>query len=175
LVDLAKSSPLGDVCEFSAYEILKAMNMDTGGSSHVTLEQSVTRLIACAVKISLDGIRAYSSSLIISSATDNSTNRYLIKLDRSLIKLYAQSTWIDIETRVKLRRKPLAQSLYGYYSSHKKPYPVKIETLHKFSGSKTKRLSNFKIQLTAALAELVKVEFLESYEIDDNRVNVKKK
>lgn len=104
LVHLAKSSPLGDECSFSSYEILTAMKMDTGGSNHAVLEKGITRLIACAVKISLDGIRAYSTSLIMSSATDKSTDRYLIHLDRSLIKLYAQSTWIDAETRIKLRK-----------------------------------------------------------------------
>ena len=64
--------------------------------------------------------------------------------------------------------------MYGYYSSHKAPYPVKIETLHKFSGSKNKNLYDFKKKLIIALNELVKIDFLENYAIEDGKISVKK-
>ena len=100
------------------------------------------------------------------------TGHYTIQLNKSLIKLYAQNTWVDFKQRSALKRKPLAQYLHGYYSSHKNPYPVKVETLYKLSGSKTKRISDFKKTTIAALEELIKIDFLVSYVIENEKVSV---
>ena len=175
LVHLAKEKPLGNVCEFTAYDILKTMGSNTGGDEYVRLEAGIMRLAACIVKITYDK-KSYFGSLINDGTKDETTSFYKISLNRQLIKLYEQNTWLDWEQRVKLRRKPLAQALHGYYSSHKTPHPVKIETLQQFSGSKNKQKAGFERQVTTALKELVKIGFLESYKIDeDNKVIVKKK
>ena len=175
LVHLAKDQPLGNVCEFTAYDILKTMGLGDGGIERERLHKGIIRLTACAVEISINGSRVYFSSLIDSGVKDELTSHYTIQLNRQLIKLYRQNTWLDWEQRAKLRRKPLAQSLHGYYSSHKVPYPIKVETLHEFSGSKNKKIFAFKQKLSIALDELIKIEFLESYTINGNIVTVKKK
>ncbi len=174
LVHLAKIHPLGHICEFTSYEILKAMNLDTGGKSKKYLKTSITRLIACAVKITLDGKKAYESSLIIDATTDEDTDHYILTLNKHLIALYQQVTWLDWEQRVRLKRKPLAQFLHGYYSSHARPYSIKIETIKELSGSSNKNKANFRTKVQSALEELVKMEFLESFEITDDLVSVKK-
>ncbi len=175
LVHLAKNEPLGNVCEFTAYDILKTMGLGDGGIDRERLHKGIIRLTACAVEVSINGSRAYFSSLIDSGVKDEITGHYTIQLNRQLIRLYNQNTWLDWEQRAKLRRKPLAQALHGYYSSHKNPHPVKIETLHQFSGSKNKKNFAFKQKLSIALDELVKIEFLESFSIENDRVIVKRK
>jgi len=92
-----------------------------------------------------------------------------------LVRLYGQSTWIDWEQRLQLRRKPLAQFLHGFYSSHKVPYPVKLSTLQQLSGSKNKQAAGFKKKVSNAFEELVKIGLLRSYSIDGDLVNVKRK
>lgn len=175
LVHLAKDEPLGNVCEFTAYDILKTMGAGDSGKERDLLHKGIIRLTGGVVEISINGSRVYFSSLIDSGVKDEATGHYTIQLSRSLIKLYKQTTWLDWEQRAKLRRKPLAQALHGYYSSHKIPYPVKIETLHKLSGSKNKRLSDFKQKVSAALDELVKIDFLKNYVIEEETVKVERK
>lgn len=175
LVHLAKDQPLGNVCEFTAYDILKTMGVKDGGAEREVLHKSIIRLTACAVEILINENRVYFSSLIESGAKDEKTSKYTIQLSKSLIKLYENQTWLDWQQRAKLKRKPLAQFLHGYYSSHKNPHPVKIETLQNLAGSKNKRLSDFKQKVSDALNELVKIEFLESYVIDDEIVTVNRK
>jgi len=175
LVHLAKNEPLGNICKFTAYSILKSMKLGVGGDERERLHRGIIRLNACSVEISHNGSRVYFSSLIDSGAKDELTSHYTIQLNRQLIKLYSQSTWMDWEQRLQLRRKPLAQFLYGYYSSHKKPYPVKIETLHQLSGSKNKQMANFKTKIVSALDELVNINFVKSYNIDGDMVVVKRK
>ena len=175
LVHLAKVQPLGNICEFTAYDILKTMGHGDSGKERAILHEGIIRLTACAVEILINGKNTFFSSLIDHGVKNEETGHYKIQLSKSLIKLFAQNTWVDFEQRASLKRKPLAQFLHGYYSSHKAPFPVKIETIHKLSGSKNKRLSNFKILTEAALKELVKISFLESYVIDGEKVVVKKK
>lgn len=175
LVHLAKVQPLGNICEFTAYDILKTMGLGDGGIDRERLHEGIIRLGACMVEIMIGDQRTYFSSLIDHGIRDAKTGHYTIQLSKSLIKLYAQTTWVDFEQRAKLRRKPLAQYLHGYYSSHKAPFPVKVETIYKLSGSKTKRISDFKKKAIIALDELVKIGFLESYAVDGEKLVVKKK
>ena len=58
-----------------------------------------------------------------------------------------QFTQIEWAVRNDLHGKPLAQWLHGFYASHAKPYPVKVETLHKLCGSEATLLSDFKKDL----------------------------
>ena len=175
LVHLSKDQALGNVCEFTAYSILKSIGLGDGGDERERLHKGIIRLGACMVEISHNGSRVYFSSLIDSGAKDELTSHYTIQLNRQLARLYSQNTWMDLDQRLQLRRKPLAQFLHGYYSSHKTPYPIKVETLLQLSGSKNKRLSGFKQKVSAALDDLVKIEFLKSYNIDGNIVIVKRK
>ena len=175
LVHLAKDEPLGVMCRFTAYDILKSMGLGDSIEVYNRLLAGIYRLNACSVRITHDK-KTFFGSLIDGGAKDEITNDYIVQLNRQLIRLYSQSTWIDWDQRLLLRKKPLAQTLHGYYSSHKNPYPVKIETLQQLSGSKNKRVSGFKQKLVAAFDELIKIDFLESYHIDDKNIaTVKRK
>lgn len=181
LVHTARLNGLGDTCEFTAHGILKAMKLGTGGHEHERLHEGITRLIACAVEIrvkargELHGI-SYTGSLIEGSVKDEATKRYRLRLNKEMVKLYGENDWtgIDWEQRIVLRRKPLAQFLHAYYSSHRSPYPVKLETLQKLSGSRNAQAAGFKRLCRVALDELVKVKFLENYSIDGDMVAVKR-
>jgi hypothetical protein len=86
---------------------------------------------------------------------DDKEEIYTLRLNPSIIGLY-QAGWtaIDWDVRKKLRRKPLALWLHGYLSSDAENYPTKLETLRRLSGSKTKELRFFKVNLKAALVDL---------------------
>jgi TrfA protein len=175
LVHLAKEKPLGDVCSFTAYEILTSMGLPTGASQYRCLESGITRLNACSVKITHGDRRTYFASLIDGGVKDEVTNHYTIQLNRQLIQLYGQNTWLDWDQQLLLKSKSLALFLHRYYSSHSDPYPVKLETLHKLSGSRNKQPAGFKVKVSSALDELVEIGFLESYNIEGNLVNVTRK
>lgn len=175
LVHLAKDQPLGDVCTFTAHAILKSMGLQTGGEQHKNLHSAIIRLKACAVEITHQN-KTYFGSLIKSGAKDEITSHYTIELNRELIRLYGETQWTGInwEQRQQLRRKSLAQALHAYYSSHRVPYPVKLETLQRLTGSRNKQAASFKRQTIAALNELIKIGFLQSYSIDGDMVTVRR-
>ncbi|MGZ8954988.1 MAG: plasmid replication initiator TrfA [Methylovulum sp.] len=144
LVHLAKEHPLGNVCTFTAYGILKSLGLSTGGKNHKDLHSGIIRLTACAVEIAHEG-KKYFGSLIESGAKDELSSHYTIKLNRQLIRLYNESTWtaIDWKQRTQIRKKPLAQALHAYYSSHRAPYPVKLATLQQLTGSRNTQAASF--------------------------------
>ena len=77
-----------------------------------------------------------------------------------------QWTAIDWDQRRRLSRKPLAQALHGYYSSHRNPYPVSVQFLQKITGSRNRQPAGFKRRCREALDDLVEVGFLSSYSIE---------
>ena len=172
LVHLTRSSNLGSVCEFSCYEILKSMQMNTGVLDYERLDVGIERLATAYVNINE---KQYFGSMILQGSKDKADGRYRLQLNRLLINLYQQNTWIDWDERLLLRKKPLAQFLHGYFSSHTKPYPITIEKIQQLSGSRTKRLAKFKENLKIALDELVLISFLMSYQIENNLLTVSKK
>ena len=175
LVHLARQHPLGNHCSFTAHGILKAMRLPTGGEQHRQLHSAIIRLTATAVEITHDG-KTYFGSLIRSGAKEELIAHYSIELNRDLIRLYGETQWtgINFEQRLALRRKPLAQALHAYYSSHRVPYPLKVLTLQQLTGCKNAQAASFKRQCRIALDELVKIGFLQSYDIEGDTVTVKR-
>lgn len=175
LVNLMKQDPLGTQCSFTAHSILKYMGMDTGGKSHEQLRRSILRMTACAVVIKFER-RTYGGSIIGDFTIDDDSQRYRITLNRNLIKLFADNDWtaISFPQNNQLKGKPLALKLHGYYSSHEKPLALTLEFLSKLTGSNNTQLRDFKRRLKTALGELVKIDFLKSYSIEGNMVEVER-
>jgi hypothetical protein len=175
LVHLARQHPLGDVCSFTAYGILKQMGLKEDGKQRKALHSSIIRLTACAVEIK--GLRyPYAGSLINELLGDETTTSYHIQLNRKLINLFGDDDWTAIEwqQRLALRRKPLAQALHAYYSSHHQPYSVKLSTLQEITGSRNAQPAGFKRHCLTALDELMQMNFLQSYSIEGDIVSVKR-
>ncbi|HEX2243237.1 MAG TPA: plasmid replication initiator TrfA, partial [Gammaproteobacteria bacterium] len=96
---------------------------------------------------------------------------YRIRLNPEILKLYTAGwTAVDWNTRQKLRRKPLALWLHGYYATHAKPLPVKVDTLRSLSGSKAKKLYHFRAALRQALDELKATGAIASWQIDTDEL-----
>jgi hypothetical protein len=80
---------------------------------------------------------------------------------------------IDLEQR-KALPEGIATKLHSYWSSHREPYPVKVETLQKLCASECE-LRFFRRELKKALNALVAVGFLENWGIESDLVAVIRK
>jgi hypothetical protein len=176
LAHLARQHPLGQICEFSAHSLLKSLGMHTGLSQHKQLHSTIIRLTACAVQITHEG-KTYFGPLVKSGLKDELTSHYRIELNRELIRLFGDNQWtaLDWQQRQQLRGKHLSQALHAFYSSHKQPFPVKLDTLRGYVGSKNQQRAGFKSKLRIALDELVEIGFLRDYEIVDDILSVRRK
>jgi TrfA protein len=175
LVDLMKKDSLGTECIFTGHEILKYMDLGTGGREYERLENSILRMVACAVVIKTEA-QTYMGNLIHNCMIDESTKYYRITLNRHLIKLFGENDWtaINWQERKQLRNKPLCLKLHDYYSSHEIPLPVSLEFLLNITGSTNSQKASFKRQVKTALEELVKINFLKEYFIQGEIVKVER-
>ena len=175
LVDLMKKDSLGTECKFTSHEILKYMNLGTGGNAYKRLNSAIVRMTACAVVIKT-GRHTYGGNLIHNFVVNEVTKSYKVSLNRHLIKLFGDNdlTAINWEQRKQLRHKPLCLKLHDYYSSHEKPLHISLEFLSDLTGSVNKQKADFKRQVKTALEELARIGFLRSYLIERNIVKVER-
>jgi hypothetical protein len=127
---------LGSQCRLTSYALLKLMGKTDTGSNRETLHKRLMRLKANAVEVQ-QGRYSYAGSLIDDVYRDKETQEYVLILNPKLRALFAadQFTQVQWAVRQALNGKPLAQWLHGFYATHAKPYPMRMETLLKLAGS----------------------------------------
>jgi len=167
LLHLARLQPLGTKVEFTAHSLLKELGRGTGGKDHEQLKEEMARLGAGWTEITwTKEKKTFAGSLISGFFRDEETGRYVVKFNIDMAQLYGVGhTLIDWSERQALGRNNLAKWLHGFYASHAKPYPYKVDTLHGLCGS-TDELKGFKRRLKKALAELVDAGSIRSWSID---------
>ncbi len=173
-VHLARQHPLGTRCHFTGYGFLKSLGRPTGGDHHEWLKDALARLTSATVEITHRQF-SYFGPLVYEGTRDESDDqhRYVLEINPKIMALYSAGwTAVDWETRQKLRRKPLALWLHGFYSSHAAPHPLKVETIHRLCGSRNKDIGGFKRDLGNAFKQLVKAEAIKHFEFKDELVFV---
>ncbi len=155
VLHIARAQALGDECRVTAYQLLKALGKTDAGTNRDTLDRRLSRMKATGVDVKV-GKFSYEGSLIDEVYRAEESREYVIRLNPKLSALFAadQFTQVDWAVRRALDGKPLAQWLHGYYASHAKPFPIKIETLLKLSGSENEDLSSGRQKLRKALDAL---------------------
>lgn len=171
---------LGSKCRLTSYALLKLMGKTDTGKNRATLHERITRLRANAVEVR-QGRYCYIGGLIAGAAKDEETQEWVIELDAKLSPLFAADQFTQVEWAVRhaLDGQPLAQWLHGFYASHAKPFPLKIETLHRLCGSEATLMSDYAKTLRKALDAVAEACAVHgegfSYEIRGDLVHVEKK
>lgn len=141
---LARLIPLGNRIEFTEKNFLKMIGRggeageNIGKSDREWLKKTLSRLKANAIEVN-QGPYAYGGSLVDEYFRDDSTGRYVLILNPRMKVMFGRDNWTQIDWSIRqvLRGYPLAQWLHGFYSTHAKPYSLKVATLHKLCGSET--------------------------------------
>jgi len=168
-VHLTRKYPLGNICYFTAYGFLKDLGRKTGGSQNEQLKKEFAHIGACLVEITHRRM-TYAGNLL-EYWRDEDNERYIMRLNSKILALWTAGwTAIDWDQRQKLRRRPLALWLHGFYASHADPYPMKVETFMHLCGSHNKDSYDFTRHLDKAHKDLVEVEALEDFDIVDGFV-----
>lgn len=152
LLHVARVQEMGERCRFTAYSLMKLMGKTDTGKNRETLQTRIERLRANAVNIK-QGRYSYIGGLVDEAFKDDETQEWVIGLNPKLHDLFAADQFTQVEWSVRraLDGQPLAQWLHGFYACHAKPYPIKIETLHKLCGSEATLMSDFAKTLRKAL------------------------
>lgn len=180
VLHIARLQAMGEQCRFTAYSMLKLMGKTDAGTNRDTLQKRLLRLKANAVEVE-QGRYSYAGSLIDDVYRDKETHEYVLVLNPKLRPLFAadQFTQIEWSVRRELDGHQLAQWLHGFYSSHAKPFPMRMETLLKLAGSEDANPRSAQQTLRKALDAVAEAcaahgqQF--SYSIQGDIVTVEKK
>lgn len=128
---------MGERCRMTAYSLLKLLGQSDTGKNRATLHKRLTRLRSGTVEIRQSSGYHYIGSLIDEAFKEEETQQWVIVLNPNLEALFADDQFTQVEWAVRyaLNGKPLAQWLHGFYATHAKPYPIRMETLLKLCGS----------------------------------------
>jgi hypothetical protein len=151
VLHLAKEQKLGENISFTAHSMLVALGWTINSESYKRLTICMDRLKATSVRLTVEthggGSMGFAGSLVgefewQEKASNDPLREWNVSLEKNIVKLFAP------------------------YSTHRDPFPHKVETLHKLTASGSKGLPQFRQKLKAALAQLVDSGFLLSGRID---------
>ena len=169
---VARLQNLGNRIEITEYSFLKELGRKATKYEYEWLRNTFSKLCASCVEITHENL-TYAGSLIEEYYHDEELERYVLIVNPKLARLYEgnRASWIQWDERQKIgKRKPLAQWLHGYISTHAKWYPHKVETIRDYSGSKTRVVRFFKKRLLDALEHLQTLGLIKSYRIDEKNL-----
>lgn len=170
---------LGSQCRVTSYALLKLMGKTDTGKNRATLHTRIERLVANAVTVK-QGRYTYIGGLIRFAAKDEETQEWVIELDEKLRPLFAGDQFTQVEWAVRhaLDGQQLAQWLHGFYASHAKPFPLRMETLLKLSGGENENPRSAQQKLRKALDAVAEASATHgegfSYDIRGDLVHIEK-
>ena len=180
VLHVTRVQEMGEQCRFTAYSLLKIMGKTDTGSNRETLHKRLMRLKANAVEVQ-QGQYSYIGSLIDDVYRDKNTHEYVLTLNPKLRPLFAADQFTQVEWAIRhyLSGQQLAQWLHGFYASHAKPFPMKVETLLHLAGSENTSTTSSRQTLRKALDAVAKAcnanEESFSYAIVGDLVSVEKR
>jgi hypothetical protein len=174
---LSKSEvPFGEEVDISAYSILIALGLPTGGENYKWLHSVIIRLRGNTFDIT-DHKRRYFGGLIDGGQKDEISHHYRLSINPKLAVLFGFGMWasIDWEQRHSMRGNPTAQAIHAYLSTHAAPGFHRFDTLIMVVGltdSNPRRLKA-KLEATYQLLASPEIGFLSGYEVSKDGESIK--
>lgn len=173
VMHLARLQSLGKWVEFTPYSMLKALGWPLKGQSYERLRNCLGRMQATALSVYSKRLKeGISVSLVRKFEWKDKDGiqlgRWRVWIEPEMKVLFGDVYYTRLEWEQRKQLGPIARWLHGIYTSHAKPFPMKVETIWQGSGSSTRLRKHFKEKLVRALDELKKIGFLEEWQIDSN-------
>lgn len=158
--------PAGDATDFHPHGFLRSLKRSTGKANYRQLHETMALLHATSINVIVERDdrgkpTGYRGHLIEKFRYNDSLCRWEVGLHPDIAELFApkEHTWLDIDARLALGKNYLAKWCHGWFSSHRKPFPVSVSRLHELSGSGTvSRARRFREALREALLAIAAVE-----------------
>ena len=181
LINLARKKPISEAIYFTGYQVVKDLGWRMHSESYKRVQDCIERLKVTGLKITTRGHEsAYSGSLIRDygwTERDEAGNqKWMVRFEPRISALFMEdtTTLLEWEMRKKIGpRSTLALWLLSFYSTHRDPEPNSLGKIYELCRSKD-TLSSFRRNVRNALAKLVEKQFLKSFNMDNDILQVEK-
>jgi hypothetical protein len=155
----------GIEASFHVYGFLRSLRRSVGNTDHKQLHATLDLLHATSVHVVLSRdergrAQGYRGHLVEKSRYNDVTHCWEVGVHPDIAELFVPTshTWLHFDARLDLGKNFLAKWIHGYFSSHRKPYPISVRRLRDLSGSATADLRRFRQALRVALVRIGEVE-----------------
>lgn len=171
LLKIARKTPFGTECHFSAYSLLKALGRATGKANYKWVHSVIIRLRSGTVDMTDHQIR-YFGGLVDGGTQEEDSRHYKIKINTDFACFFKAGMWasLDNQQRCALGRNQTAKALHAYYSTHVTPGPHTFEKLAGLIGLSNKQRRDVRANLIEAHDELKRIGFLSGYEVQEDTI-----
>ena len=174
IMHICRVQELGTEVRFTAHSLLTELGWTKNSASYRRLVDCLDRLKASALAVTVDlpsGKENYTGSLIRSfrwkqEGNDSPMREWIIQLEEEIIALFQPTSYSRVDWKLRLSLPPLAKWLHSFFHTHQTPFPYKVETLHRLTGSEVTELRKFRYKLRLALELLVERGFFISAKIE---------
>lgn len=162
---------------FTLYQLCKDLGWHINGAYYKKAESCLTRLQACALQIASPRHEKLESFSLVRrfSIEKYKTNQALCKVsfEPEITKLFVNRYYSRMEWAIYKDLKPISRRLFDYLSSHKEPFPLRLEVFKNICGSDTTRMSKWKEQVQASIIQIQTLVPINIY-IHEKHIHFKK-
>lgn len=176
VLHIAKEQRLGENIKFTANSMIDVLGWTRNTVSYERLNASLKRMTGMLLQLTMrlpDGSNLRFGGQLISSFVvhekpdgDKSFQNWVVSLNETIVKLFDPQAYSLIHWPTRKSLSPTTKWLHSYYSTHKAPFPVKVETLRRAMASEIKAIKSFRYELKNGLNVLVENGFFLSARID---------
>lgn len=158
VLEYAKRKQLGKTITFTFYELCNDLGWSYNGWYMNKAESCLSRLQATAILFissrigQIESMSLISRFRVINRGTRNSYCQ--VEIDLEIAKLFRDNHYSKFIWDKYRKLSPTARRMFDYFGSHKKPFPLKLETFRLICGSDSLRLKKWKEQINKSCYEL---------------------
>ncbi|EMK3344940.1 plasmid replication initiator TrfA [Vibrio parahaemolyticus] len=158
VMEYSKRSPLGEPISFTFYELCKDVGWSINGRYYKKAEECLSRLQASAMQFESNRIGRLESLSLISRFRvldrGKKTSRCQVMIDEEMVVLFAGDHYSRFIWDKYRKLSPIARRMFDYFSTHKEPFPIKLENFRLMCGSESTRPKKWREQVSSACEEL---------------------
>ena len=163
VLEFAKRTTLGDWVEFTFYELCSEIGWPINGAYYRKAEDCLSRLQASAVRFTSNRPGLYKSDLESISFLDRfkvinrgnkSKCRCMVKISKDMVNLFIGNHYSRVSWLQYRNLSPIARRMYDYFSTHREPFPLKLENFKLICSSDVKTMKKWREMTRKACKEL---------------------
>lgn len=177
VLEFAKRTPFGDWVEFTFYELCKEISWPINGKYYIKAENCLSRLQASAVRFTSNRQGLYKSDLEsisfieqfrVVNRGDKSKSRCQVKISKDMVNLFIGNHYSRISWKQYIELSPIARRMYDYFSTHREPYPLALESFKSICASDVKTMKKWREMTKKACVELSESGLVEGVWVDND-------
>ncbi|ECZ2944958.1 transcriptional regulator [Salmonella enterica] len=178
VLEYAKRTPIGEPITFTFYELCQDLGWSINGRYYTKAEECLSRLQATAMAFTSDRIGHLESVSLLHRFRvldrGKKTSRCQVLIDEEIVVLFAGEHYTKFIWEKYRKLSPTARRMFDYFSTHREPYPLKLETFRLMCGSDSTRVKKWREQVGEACQELHESGLVETAWVHEDLVHCKR-